>query len=204
MPATTKRDSFVDIGRDARNSVAILIGVVALFWLVELANTVLFGGSLSQWGVMPRTLQGLPGILIHPFLHSGASHLLSNTLGFLLLGGMVMLREPRDFWMVFALGTVVGGVGIWVLGRPGPHIGASGVVFAYFGYLLFTGLFERRVGSILLSVVTFLLWGRLLLGLSPLQRGISWEGHLFGLFGGIFGAWLHARRRMKRSGLTST
>ena len=100
-----------------------------------------------------------------------------------------------DFWTVSILATLVGGIGIWLVGRAGPHIGISGVIFGYFGYLLLTGVFDRKLGAFLLSLLTFLIWGRLLLGLSPLQRGISWEGHLFGLAGGIAGAWLRARRR---------
>ncbi len=131
---------------------------------------------------------------MHPFIHGNWAHLISNTAGFLVLGGLVIMREPRDFWTVSLLAVVVGGAGIWLLGRSGPHVGASGVVFGYFGYLLLTGVFDRRVGAILISVVTFLVWGRLLLGLSPLQQGISWEGHLFGLVGGGAGAWLRGRQ----------
>jgi len=192
-------DSLASIGRDLRRSARTLVGVTAILWLVQLVNVAMFHGELIRYGIQPRTVQGLPGILLMPFLHGSWSHLLSNTIGFLMLGGMVMLREPRDFWRVSALSLIIGGVGIWLVGRPGPHIGASGIVFGYFGYLLFTGLFDRRIGAIVLSVLTFLLWGGLLFGLSPLQRGISWEGHLFGLAGGIFGAWLRPRPRRRRS-----
>ncbi len=192
-------DSIAAIGRDIRRSAATLGGLTALLWLVHLVNVAVFHGSLIRWGIQPRTVQGLPGILVHPFLHASWQHLLSNTIGFLLLGGMVMLREPRDFWTVSGLSLVIGGVGIWLFGRPGPHIGASGIVFGYFGYLLLTGWFDRRVGAIILSILTFLFWGRLLFGLSPFQRGISWEGHLFGLLGGILGAWLRPGGRKGRS-----
>ncbi len=176
-------DSLAAIGRDIKRNAATLLGLTALLWLVQVLNVAVFHGSLIRWGIQPRTVQGLPGILVHPFLHAGWQHLISNTIGFLMLGGMVMLREPRDFWTVSGLSLIVGGVGIWLFGRPGPHIGASGIVFGYFGYLLLTGWFDRRVGPIILSILTLLLWGRLLFGLSPFQRGISWEGHLFGTVG---------------------
>jgi membrane associated rhomboid family serine protease len=186
--------TWAEVRREFRRSLITLLAIVALLWVVHLVNIAL-DGRLIGWGVQPRTVRGLPGIVLHPFLHGSWAHLISNTIGFLMLGGLVLLREPRDFWTVTVLATLVGGIGIWLVGRPGPHIGISGVIFGYFGYLLFTGVFDRKIGAFLLSLLTFLIWGRLLLGLSPLQRGISWEGHLFGLAGGIAGAWLRAKRR---------
>lgn len=187
--------TWADVKREFRSAMITLIAIVALLWLVQLVNVTLFEGSLVDWGVQPRTVRGLPGIVLHPFLHGSWAHLISNTIGFLMLGGLVMLREPRDFWIVSLLAMLVGGIGIWLVGRAGPHIGISGVIFGYFGYLLLTGVFDRKITAFVLSLLTFLIWGRLLLGLSPLQRGISWEGHLFGLAGGIAGAWLRAKRR---------
>lgn len=187
--------TWTDVKREFRSAMITLLAVVAVLWIVQVVNVTLFEGRLVEWGVQPRTLRGLPGIVLHPFLHGSWAHLISNTIGFLMLGGLVMLREPRDFWVVSLLAMLVGGIGIWLVGRAGPHIGISGVIFGYFGYLLLTGVFDRKITAFILSLLTFLIWGRLLLGLSPLQRGISWEGHLFGLAGGIAGAWLRARRR---------
>jgi len=187
--------TWADLKREFRRALITLVAIVAVLWIVQLMNVTLFEGRLVEWGVQPRSVSGLPGIVVHPFLHGSWAHLISNTIGFLMIGGLVLLREPRDFWTVFALATLIGGIGIWLVGRPGPHIGISGVIFGYFGYLLLTGVFDRKIGAFLLSILTFLIWGRLLLGLSPLQRGISWEGHLFGLAGGVAGAWLRARRR---------
>jgi membrane associated rhomboid family serine protease len=112
-----------------------------------------------------------------------------------LFGGLVILRDETDFWTTVLLGTLIGGLGVWLFGRPSIHVGASGVVFALFGYLLLTGWFDRSVGAILLSAVVFLLWGSALFGLSPMQVGISWEAHLFGFLAGGLAAWLRARRR---------
>jgi membrane associated rhomboid family serine protease len=187
--------TWADLKREFRRALITLVAIVAVLWIVQLMNVTLFEGRLVEWGVQPRSVSGLPGIVVHPILHGSWAHLISNTIGFLMIGGLVLLREPRDFWTVFALATLIGGIGIWLVGRPGPHIGISGVIFGYFGYLLLTGVFDRKIGAFLLSILTFLIWGRLLLGLSPLQRGISWEGHLFGLAGGVAGAWLRARRR---------
>lgn len=187
-------DSWVAVKADVAGYARLLAGIVFLLWAV-LAVDLLLGGTLRGFGVRPREVAGLIGIPLHPFLHVGVFHLLMNTIGIAALGGLVLLRDERDFWLTTALGVLVGGTGTWLLGSPGIHIGASGVVFAYFGYLLTTGLFERRIGALVLSAVVFLAWGGLLLGLLPGQRGISWEGHLFGFLAGLLVAWMRARRR---------
>jgi membrane associated rhomboid family serine protease len=173
---------------------------VLLLWAIELVDGLFLAGSLDRLGIRPRTVDGLIGIPLHPFLHLGFAHLALNTVGILLFGGLVILRDPRDFWTALLLGTFVGGAGVWLFGRPSIHIGASGVVFALFGYLLLTGWFDRSFGAILLSTVVFLLWGTALFGLSPTQVGVSWEAHLFGFVAGGMTAWMRARRRMTPPG----
>ena len=190
-----ERDSLAAIRRDLGRYARLLIGIVAILWVIEIVNLGVFQGSLIRWGVIPRTTQGLPGILLHPLLHGGIAHLATNSLGFLMLGGLVVVREVRDFWLATLLGTVIGGAGTWAIGRPGPHVGLSGVIFAYLGYLLTTGWFDRRVGSIIISVFALLCWGTALFGLLPTQSGISWEGHLFGFLGGVLTAALRPKMR---------
>jgi len=194
-----RTDDFASIKRDARRSLRIVAGIVAAFWVVAVVNVAFFGGSLLRFGVRPRTAHGLIGIPVHPFLHVGLAHLFLNSIGFLLLGGLVILRDERDFWIATALGTLVGGLGVWLFGRPLVHVGASGLIFAYFGYLVATGWYDRRVGAILLSLVVFLIWGSVLVGVLPTQAGVSWEVHLFGLVGGIITAWLRVRTRASRA-----
>ena len=189
-----RRAFWAELRRDAR----IIVGLLAELWAVLLVNAVFFGGRLNDFGVMPRTARGLLGILFMPFLHGGVAHLLGNSFGIALLGGMVVLREEHDFWIVSAVGALVAGLGTWIFGRTSHHIGYSGVIFAYFGYLLFTGFFERKVGAILLSLVAVVLWGGMVFGMMPGQRGISWEGHLFGFLGGVAAAWILARYGKRR------
>lgn len=192
-------DSWAAVKADVAGYARLLAGIVLLLWAV-LAVDLLLGGTLRGFGVRPREAGGLVGIPLHPLLHVGVFHLLMNTIGIAALGGLVLLRDERDFWLTTALGVLVGGTGTWLLGSAGVHIGASGVVFAYFGYLLTTGLFERRVGALVLSAIVFLAWGGLLLGLLPGQRGISWEGHLFGFLAGLLVAWMRARKRKVAAG----
>jgi membrane associated rhomboid family serine protease len=180
-----------------RRTVLTVGGFVALIWIIWLINAAVFDGALFAFGIRPRDATGLIGIPLHPLLHGDLGHLLHNSAGILLFGTLLYLREESDFWIVTALGALLGGLGVWLLGRPLIHIGASGVIFAYFGYLVSAGLFERRIGSLILSAVLFIGWGSLLLGVLPLQRGISWEGHLFGFAAGIVAAWLLVQRRTR-------
>lgn len=188
----------IGVRRYLRRCAYAVGGFIALIWAVWLVNLAIFHGGLNAFGVRPRTLTGLIGVPIHPLLHGDLAHLLHNSIGILLFGTLAYLREEFDFWVVAGFGAIGGGFAIWLLGRPVIHVGASGVIFALFGYLLFAGWFERRIGSMILSVFLFLGWGSVLLGMIPLQQGVSWEGHLFGFLSGVAAARFLARRRSRR------
>jgi membrane associated rhomboid family serine protease len=203
-PLQPTAQSEVDAARSAlarywRRATRTIGGALVLLWSVETVDLLLLGGALDAYGIVPRTLSGLAGIPLSPLLHGGVFHLVSNSIGLLLLGGLVILREESHFWLVTVAATLLGGLGVWVVGRPAVHIGLSGVIFGYLGYLLLTGWFERRFGSIVLSVVAFLLWAPMLFGALPIQSGVSWESHLFGLLSGALTAWMLARRRRRRA-----
>ncbi|MBU6229649.1 MAG: rhomboid family intramembrane serine protease [Cyanobacteria bacterium REEB459] len=166
----------------------LLGGLVAIMWVVEWLDHLVFRGQLNGFGIIPRTSVGLRGILFAPFLHLNFAHLLGNTIPFLVLGWLIMLRQTGDFIWVTLIVGLASGLGTWIFGSAGTHIGASGVVFGYLGYLLSRGIFERRLGSICLSLFVATVYGSLIWGILPLHRGISWEGHLFGFLGGILAA----------------
>jgi membrane associated rhomboid family serine protease len=187
------------LGAYLRRGAIAISGFIALIWVVFLVNAALPGQGLFALGIRPRLAAGLVGVPIHPLLHGDLGHLLHNSIGIGLFGTLLFLREERHFWVVTLFGALLGGLGVWLFGRPALHIGASTVIFAYFGYLVSTGIFERRIGSLILSVVVFLLWGSVLLGVLPLQSGISWEGHLFGFLAGVLGARMLARPRVPRA-----
>lgn len=192
----TDRVTFADIRRDLARYGKVLFGFVALLWVIEVVSWVL---PIDRFGVHPREAIGLIGVVTHPFLHGGAAHLFGNSLGLLIFGGLVVLKEERDLYVTAALSVLVGGLGTWLVGSShSNHIGASGLVFGLFGYLLSTGFFARKVGAIFLSVFVLLGWGAMIFGVLPGQPGISWEGHLFGFLGGVLSAGLLAavdRRR---------
>lgn len=181
--------------REFKAQVAILGCFVALMWALEILDLFL-GGALNSLGIIPRTVVGLRGILFAPFLHGNFAHLIANTVPFIVLGWFVMLFRTRDFFSVTAIVMLISGLGTWLFAPPFTvHIGASGVIFGYLGFLLFRGYFERRFGSIVLSLIIGLLYGGLIWGVLPGQIGISWQGHLFGFIGGIVAARLLARRK---------
>jgi len=183
-------------GRELRRQALILGGFVALFWVLELIDRIFLGGALDAYGVRPRTAAGLWGILFAPFLHVGFGHVIANTLPFLVLGWFVMLRRESDFYVVTVTTTVVSGMGIWLVGPSrSVHLGASGLIFGYFGFLLTRGYFERSLSSILWSLVVLFLYGGMLWGVFPRGIGISWQAHLFGLMGGGLASYLLTRRK---------
>jgi membrane associated rhomboid family serine protease len=195
MPANSRSSltrSAARTGRQVTKSVKTQITTLGTtlgaFWVAFVVNAML-GGALNQFGVIPRTTDGLRGILFAPFLHGNLSHLIANTIPFLALGWMVMLRDARHFLPVTFFSMLGAGLMAWTLGAPGSvHIGASGVVFGYLGFLLLAGVYTRRFLSIVLSLVTAVLWGGLVLGIAPGQAGISWQAHLGGFVGGILAA----------------
>jgi membrane associated rhomboid family serine protease len=171
-----------------KTQATVLGGTLAVFWAVFVVNTLL-GGSLLSLGVIPRTTIGLRGILFGPFLHVSLNHIVANSIPFLALGWMVMLRDVRHFIPVTVAAMVGAGLTAWLLGAPGSvHVGASGVIFGYLGFLMLTGWYTRSVSSILLSIVVTVLWGGLVLGMMPGTPGISWQEHIGGFLGGVFAA----------------
>ena len=173
----------------------LLFVPLAVMWIVQIVNAVTMH-SLDRFGIHPWSLPGLIGIVFAPFLHGSFGHLMANSLPFLLFGWLILLHDVRDYVVVSLLAMLVGGLGTWLAGAPGSvHVGASGVIFGYFGFLLMRGWFRRSFGSILLSLLIAVVYGGLIFGVLPGQTGISWQGHLFGFLGGVLSARMLARPR---------
>lgn len=177
-----------------RSGLLLVLAMAALMWLAEVVDLVV--GRLDALGIEPRTADGLPGVALAPFLHAGFGHLAANTVPFLVLGALIALSGLRRLVAVTVVVALVSGLGTWLLAPAGTlHIGASGIVFGYASYLVVRGVFDRRLVSLALGLVVALVYGTtLLLGLLP-REGISWQGHLFGAFGGLLAARVLARSR---------
>ncbi len=184
-----------------KQQIQILLTMVLVLWAIEIADWLIFRGALDPWlGIRPRSVQGLWGILFAPFLHGGFMHLLANTVPLVSLGWLIMLRKTEDWFVVSVIAALCSGLGTWLVGSPySVHIGASGVIFGYFGFLLLRGYFERSVVAIAFSLLVAFFYGGIIWGVLPNQPGISWEGHLFGFLGGILAARLLSKPRRASS-----
>ncbi len=181
-----------EIGQNLKAQAIVLGSFVLAFWLLEIVDTLFLGQALNGLGVRPRTLNGLWGILLAPFLHGNFAHLAANTIPFVVLGWFVMMQGMRQFWVVTGVTAVISGLGMWLFGSNNSvHIGASGLIFGYFGFLLLRGYFERSATAILLALIAVFLYGGMIWGVLPGRLGISWQAHLFGFIGGGLSAyWL--------------
>ncbi|MGW1682810.1 rhomboid family intramembrane serine protease [Saccharopolyspora sp. NPDC002376] len=179
-------------------AVGMLIATAALYG-IEFYDRVNPLTNLESYGIQPRSVGGLDGILWAPLLHAGWDHLWANTLPFLVLGWLVLAGGLGQFLAVTATIWIIGGLGTWLFGAtPGVHIGMSGVIFGWMVFLLVRGFFQRSIAQILVAVVLFFYWGGMLWGVLPGQPGISWEGHLFGAIAGFLAAWLVGRSTRQR------
>jgi membrane associated rhomboid family serine protease len=175
------------LGR-VRQDAGLLASGLGALWIVHVAN-VLTGGALVAFGIVPRTLTGLLGIVAAPFLHGSVAHLLSNSLPLLVLGALLLTRGRRDFAVVTAASVVGSGLGAWLFGGPGTvHIGASGLLFGWLGFLMARGVFERSLASVAMSVAVTFWMGGMVWGVLPLAAGVSWQAHLFGFLTGLYTA----------------
>ena len=172
---------------------APIIAITGLCWIVFLGNNVLGNGHWNQYGIIPRHLSSLPGILWAPFLHGSFRHLAANSLPLFILGAFICARSKGEFTAVTAAGIILGGTLTWLLARSAVHIGASGLIFCYFGYLASLAWFDRRVTTVLISLVCLVAYGGMIRGILPTSVPISWEGHLAGLLSGIAMAWLNSK-----------
>ena len=177
--------------------VLLVVAMAAVMWVVEIADQI-GGGRLDAYGIQPREIDGLDGVVFAPFLHAGFDHLIGNTIPFVLLGFAIALGGIARVAIVTAIVALVGGLGTWLVAPANTvHIGASGIVFGYAAYLVARGIYSRSVVQIVLGAVVLAVWGTTLLrGLVP-EDGISWQGHLFGAIGGVLAARLLHRRAVR-------
>jgi membrane associated rhomboid family serine protease len=178
---------------DRLDGIQVVLGLLAAMWVLELLDLAL-DHRLDRYGIEPRDVDGLVGVVAAPFLHSGFGHLLANTIPFLALGIIIALQGVARLLGVTAIVALVSGLGTWLVApEHSIHIGASGVVFGYATYLLARGVFNRNALEILVGVGVAAVWGTALVGGLVPQEGVSWQGHFFGAVGGVLAARVFAR-----------
>lgn len=170
----------------------VLITAAALMWLIHIIN--LFSNYyLNRYGILPREVSHLTGILFAPFLHGSMFHIIANSLPFVILG--VLVQQTKHLLSVSLFVVVSSGLLVWLFGRASIHIGASGLIMGYFGFLLSHAFFTRTMRSIIIAIVTFLFYGGLIFSLLDFRTHISFEAHLFGFITGVIAAWFIGKKK---------
>lgn len=172
----------------------LMVSWVALLWVLE-AIDVIAGHRLDTFGIVPRKGSELLDIVPSAFTHFGFEHVASNSLPLLVLGFIAALRGIGRFLAVAFTIIVIGGLGVWLIAPAHTNTaGASGLIFGLFSYLLIRGFVDRRALDIVVGLIVGVLYGSILWGVLPTATGVSWQGHLFGLIGGVAAAFLYRER----------
>lgn len=165
-------------------TIKIVFYLILIIWIVEIVNLV-FGHPFYVWGILPRNIDGISGIVLHPFIHGSLQHTILNTLPLAVLGSFVALDGKKSFLKVTIIVVFAGGLLLWLFGRSSYHVGASLLIFGYFGFLLSIAFYRKTISSILVAGITIFLYGGIVYGILPVDNQVSWEGHLFGLIAGV-------------------
>jgi len=166
---------------------------VLIIWTVFYIE-VRFGVNFNQYGVYPRTFEGLRGIFLSPFIHGSLQHLYNNTLPLAILLASLLYFYRDISFKVLGYGLLLTGAFTWLVGRPSYHIGASGLIYLLASFIFFKGIFTRHYRLVALSLIVVFIYGGLLWLIFPLLEGISWESHLGGFLSGLFlAASLHTK-----------
>ena len=179
----------------AKNGIILLLLLVALMWIVRAIDSFDQDGvSVAGYGIIPRHLGGLPGILVAPLVHADWEHLLANTMPLLILGIVIAMRGPEEVVFVVLVTMLVSGMGAWLFGRTAQHIGASGIALGFMSFLIVRSIYDHRLSSFLIAIAVAIVYaGSALLAVVP-HGQFSWTMHVFGLVGGAVAAkWRYSR-----------
>lgn len=166
-----------------RNSIVVAASFAALIWGLKCLELVL-GMDLYQFGVYPRTQDGLPGIFTAPLIHGSWQHLIGNTLPLVLLGSMLLYGYPRSRFWVLPMIWLLSGIGVWIFARGSYHFGASGLTHGMFFFLFVSGILRRDRRSAAILMIAFYMYGGMILTIFPGDPGVSFESHFFGALSG--------------------
>ncbi|KRV50951.1 peptidase S54 [Wenjunlia vitaminophila] len=170
---------------DVRAAALLMSFWVGLLWLLEAVDTAR-DHRLDQYGIVPRQVGELADVIPASFMHFGYDHVAANSVPLLVLGFLAAARGLSRFFAVATFIIVASGVGVWLVAPANTNTaGASGLIFGLFGYLLVRGFVDRKVLDVVVGVGVAVLYGSILWGVLPTDSGISWQGHLFGLLGGV-------------------
>jgi membrane associated rhomboid family serine protease len=180
---TASTESRANFGAAAKLS----LGFVVLLWIVQVLNAAL-DLELQRFGVQPRELAGLSGILVAPLLHGGFGHLIANSIPLLVVGTAMMYLYPDASSKVLPAVYFGPGIAVWLFARGGIHLGASGLIYGLAAYVFVAGIMRRDRRAIAASLLVAFIYGSLAWGVLPIERGVSWETHLAAALIGVASA----------------
>jgi membrane associated rhomboid family serine protease len=173
-----------DIVFSTKQNSLFVLGIIGLLLLINIINRI-SGNKLNYLGIIPRTGRGIVGILFSPFLHRDFNHLFFNSVPLFVLANLVLLNGRKAFYMISLSIIILSGLSTWLAGRRAIHVGASGVIMGYFGYLLAHAYFNINATTIILGVLCIYYFGSLFVNLFPGKKDVSWENHVLGFLSGI-------------------
>ena len=169
-----------------------IVAIVAI-WLIYWVE-ITFGYNFNTYGILPREIKGLRGILFSPFIHSDASHLSSNSIPLFVLLASLFYFYRKIAHKVLIYGILFSGLFCWIIARDSYHIGASGVIYLLFSFIFFSGIIRKHYRLIAMSLVVIFLYGGMIWFIIPTEDRISWEGHLSGFLIGLLFAFLYRKK----------
>ena len=179
--------------RNFKLALKIALWLVGVLWLILIVDSVL-GLGLVRFGLRPRHVEGLIGVLTAPLLHGGAEHLFSNSLPLLISLTTILYLYPSTAVRVIPMIWIGSGLLAWFIGRPSLHFGASGFVYGLLAFVFISGILRLDMRSVAVSVMVWLLYGSMIWGVLPIRPNMSWELHLTGAVLGVVLAIVYRRR----------
>lgn len=165
---------------------------VLVLWIVYWVE-VNYNLYFNKYGIYPRTITGLRGIVFSPFIHSGLKHLFNNSVPLFILLTALFYFYRKIAYKILLYGIVFSGLLTWVIARDANHIGASGIVYLLFSFILFSGIFRKYNRLIAVSLIVIFLYGSMIWYILPIKEEISWEGHLSGFIFGLLFAFIYRK-----------
>lgn len=157
---------------------------VLLLWLIKVVE-ITFDENFISYGIYPRSVEGLKGILFYPLIHGNMNHLINNSTALLALGmGIFHFYRPIAY-KIFFWTYIISGICVWISARPAYHIGASGLIYGFASFIFISGIIRKNTNLLALSMLVIFLYGSMVWGIFPIKPGMSWEGHLWGMMAGV-------------------
>jgi membrane associated rhomboid family serine protease len=177
---------------NTKQQIKWVVVLIAVLTVIEVLN-LLSGRMLNQLGNIPRYVPGLKGILLGPFIHGSLQHFFSNIIPLAIFTYLMLQYGSRRYLLVSIWVIMLSGILVWLFGRSASHVGASGLIYGYFGYIVLAGFLSKSIKLLLISLLVAFFYGGLIFGVMPTSPFVSWESHLFGFIAGLIAAKLWAK-----------